>query len=183
MKVTKVEGREEFLKKLGQSNQTMEPLLKRVLNEEALKQMADPTFGMVPGKQVGKGDTWTRDTKLNLGPIGGYKNSYKYTLDSIANGMATIKVDSTLTYEAPTESGEGLPFKIRSAKLASKESGGTITFDVTKGRVAKSELKVKLEGDLDIEISGTNTKVDLKQDQTTTITTSDSPQMASPKKS
>src|SRR5262249_34604677 len=139
-------------------------------------------FGMVPGKPVGKGDTWTRDTKLNLGPIGGYKNVYKYTLESIKDGTANIKVESNLTYEAPTETTEGLPFKIRSAKLASKDSGGMITFDVTKGRVAKSELKVKLEGDLDIEISGTSTKVDLKQDQTTTITTSDAPQMPSAKK-
>ena len=183
MKVTKVDGREEFLKRLGQSNQTMEPLLKKVLNEEALKQMADPTFGMVPGKPVGVGDTWTKDTRLNLGPVGGYKNTYKYTVESIDQGIAKIKVEMSLTYEVPTESGEGLPFRIKAAKLTSKDSGDTITFDTNKGRLDKSEMKIKLEGDLEIEISGQATKVEMKQDQTTTITTSDSPQVGGPKKS
>jgi hypothetical protein len=177
MKVTKVTGRDEFLKKLGQANQSMEPLLKRVLNEEALKQMADPSFGMLPGKPVGKGDTWTRESKLNLGPIGSYKNSFKYTLESIDNGIAKIKVESTLTYEAPTEAGEGLPFKIKSAKLASKEAGGTIMFDTNKGRLDSQEMKIKLEGDLEIEISSTVSKVELKQDQTTSIKSSDQPLM------
>jgi hypothetical protein len=177
MKVTKVEGRDEFLKKLGQANQSMEPLLKKVLNEEALKQMADPSFGILPGKPVGKGDTWSRDAKLSLGPIGSYKNNYKYTVESIDNGIAKIKVESTLTYEPPTEAGEGLPFRIKSAKLASKEATGTITFDTTKGRLDSQEMKVKLEGDLEIEISNQVNKVELKQEQSTSIKTSDQPQM------
>ncbi len=182
MKVTKVDGREEFLKRLGQSNQTMEPLLKKVLNEEALKQMADPTFGMVPGKPVAVGDSWTRESRLNLGPVGGYKNTYKYTVESVDNGIAKIKVEMALVYETPTDAGEGLPFRIKAAKLASKDSGGTITFDTNKGRLEKMEMKVKLEGDLEIEISGAATKVEMKQDQETKTTTSDSPQIGGPKK-
>jgi len=183
MKVTKVEGRDEFLKKLGQSNQMMEPLLKKVLNENALKQMADPTFGMVPGKPVGVGESWTRETKLDLGPIGSYKNTYKYTLESVdPQGVAKIKVEMNLNYEAPVDVGEGLPFRIKSAKLASKDSGGSITFDTNKGRLDKSDLRIKLEGDLEIEISGQTSKVEIKQDQNTTISTSDSPQAPVQKK-
>jgi Family of unknown function (DUF6263) len=177
MKVTKVEGRDEFLRKLGQANQTMEPMLKRVLNEEALKQMADPMVGLLPGKPVGKGDSWTRDSKLNLGPIGSYKNNFKYTLDKIDKDIADITVTSKLTYEPPTESGEGLPFRIKSAKLDSKDSGGKISFDIKKGRLDKQELGVKLEGELVIEIAGAETKVELKQEQKTTVSTSDQPQM------
>lgn len=177
MQVTKVDGRDEFLRKLGQANQTMEPLLKKVLNDEALKQMADPSFGMLPGKPVGKGDTWSRESKLNLGPIGSYKNTFKYTLEKIEGDKAFIKIDSTLTYEPPTETAEGLPFRIKSAKLASKESGGNAVFDIKNGRLDRQELKVKLEGELEIEISGTTPKVELKQEQTTTIITSDQPQI------
>lgn len=177
MQVTKVDGRDEFLRKLGQANQTMEPLLKKVLNDEALKQMADPSFGMLPGKPVGKGDTWARESRLNLGPIGSYKNTFKYTLEKIEGDKAFIKIDSTLTYEPPTETSEGLPFRIKSAKLASKESGGNAVFDIKNGRLDRQEMKVKLEGELEIEISGTTPKVELKQEQTTTITTSDQPQI------
>jgi len=177
-KVTKIEGRDEFLKKLGQASPQVEPLLKAVLNDEAFKEMTDPTMGLTTAKPVNKGESWTRDSKLNLGPIGSYKNTYKYTLEGVDNnGIAKVKVDSTLVYEAPSDASAGLPFRIRSAKLASKEAGGTLTFDTKKGRLDKQEYKVRLEGPLDLDIAGTPTTVELKQEQTTTVTTSDQPLM------
>src|SRR5262245_34320332 len=78
MKVTKVEGRDDFIKRLGTANAQMEPLLKSILSDDALKQMADPTFGFVPGKEVTKGEEWKKTTTLSLGPIGGYENVYTY---------------------------------------------------------------------------------------------------------
>lgn len=177
MKVTKVEGKDEFLKKLGAVNQQMEPVLKQILSDDAMKQMADPTFGIVPGKTVTKGESWTKDSTLSLGPIGSYKNSYKYTLEGVDKDIAKIKVEATLTYEKPTASGDGLPFKIKDAKLKSKPSAGTIDFNLKTGRIEKSSLTVTLDGELDIEVQGTATKVELKQEQTTTITTSDTPQI------
>lgn len=176
-KVTKFEGRDEFLKKLGQANQAMEPMLKKVLNDDALRQMADPLLGLSPGRPVGKGDTWTRESKLNFGPIGSYKNNYKYTLEKIEKGIADIKIENTMVYEAPSESGDGLPFRIKAAKLQSKDAGGSVKFDVVKGRIDSQEVKVTLSGELDIEIASTVTKVELKQDQSTKITTSDQPQL------
>jgi hypothetical protein len=173
MKVTKVDGRNEFIAKLGSANSQMEPLLKKILSDDALKQMADPTFGVVPNGDVAKGQTWTKTSELNLGPIGSYTNTYKYTFEGMEGDLAKIKVETTLNYKIPTEQEQGLPFKIKSATLASKSGGGTIFFNVKKGRVEKSELNLNLEGSLDIEIGGTTTKVDLKQEQKTTSGTSD----------
>jgi hypothetical protein len=174
MKVMKVEGRDEFIKKLGSANSQMEPLLKKILSDDALKQMADPTFGVVPGKEVTKGETWTpKSSELNLGPIGTYTNAYKYTYEGKDGDLQKVKVENTLTYKPPTEGGEGLPFRIKSANLTSKDAGGTIYFNPAKGRLEKSNLSLKLEGSLDIEIGGTTTKVDLKQEQKTAILTSD----------
>src|SRR5207302_3252943 len=51
-KVTKIEGRDNFLKKLTNQNPQMEALLKQILSEEALKEMADPTFAAIPNKDV-----------------------------------------------------------------------------------------------------------------------------------
>ncbi|MFO0809587.1 MAG: DUF6263 family protein [Gemmataceae bacterium] len=175
MKVIKVEGREEFLKKLATANQQMEPLLKKILSEEAVKQMADPTFGMVPAEAVAKGGTWKREGKLNLGPIGSYKNNVTYTLEGTDKDIAKIKVDTSLTYDPPTEGGEGLPFKIKEAKLTSKNPKGSVTFDVKKGRLESSNQELELEGTLDIEIGGIATKVELKQKQETSVKTSDAP--------
>src|SRR5262249_55283278 len=66
MKVTKVEGRKEFIEKLGATNQQMKPLLESILSEDALKQMADPSFAAIPGKEVAKDETWKQTSKLNL---------------------------------------------------------------------------------------------------------------------
>lgn len=177
-KVTKVEGRDEFLKKLTQANQQMEPLLKRILSEEALKQMADPTFGLLPPKAVAKGETWKRESKLSLGPIGGYKSNLTYTFDGLDDknkDLAKIKIATDLTYEPPTEGGDQLPFKIKDAKLTSKNAKGDVTFDVKKGRMEKSNQSLELEGELNIEIGGMTNKVELKQKQETTVSTSDTP--------
>lgn len=179
MKVVRVEGREEFLRKLTSANQQMEPLLKKILSEDAVKQMADPTFGIVPSDPVAKGGTWKREGKLNLGPIGSYKTNETFTLEGTEKEMAKIKVDTNLTYEPPTEGGEGLPFKIKEAKLTSKNPKGSAQFDTVKGRLDSSNKELELEGTLDIEIGGIATKVELKQKQTTTVKTSDT----APKKS
>jgi hypothetical protein len=174
-KVTSIKGRDEFLKKLTGANPQMEALLKQILSEEALKEMADPTFAAIPNKEVKKDTTWEKSSKLNMGPIGTYENTYKYTFDGKKDNKAMIKVDTTLKYVPPadnTPSG-GLPFKIKSAELASKNAGGTITFDAEKGRVEESTMKVEMSGKLNIEIGGQTTAVNLDQTQTTNVKTSD----------
>jgi hypothetical protein len=175
MKVLKIEGREEFVKKLINANQQMEPLLKQILSEDALKEMADPAFAAVPNKPVKKGESWTKDSKLNMGPIGSYDIQYKYTYEGKDSGgkLDKIKVESNLKYQPPTAAAAGvLPFQIVSADLKSKESSGTILFNNEAGRLESSEMNLKLEGKLTIAISGSNTDVDLSQTQKTTVKTS-----------
>lgn len=172
MEVTKIEGRDEFLKKLGQASPMMEPLLKTILGEEALKQMADPAFAAIPEKAVKKGETWTKKSKMNMGPIGTYETEYKYTYEGKDGKLDKIKQDTTLTYAAPgADAGAVLPFKIKSADLKSKDATGTILFDNEKGRVDSTELKMKLDGKLTIDIAGTSTEVELSQEQTTKVKT------------
>ena len=75
----------------------MEPLLKSILTEEALKQMADPTFGVTPPNAVAKGDTWKKESTLNLGPIGSYKGKYTYKYegqDEKNKDLAKISVET-----------------------------------------------------------------------------------------
>lgn len=174
MKVEKIEGRDEFLKKLSAANQQMEPLLKKILSEDAMKKLADPTFGMVPNAAKKVDEKWTRPTKLDLGPLGNYDATYTYTFKGLDKDEAKIAVESSLVYKAPTESGD-LPFKIVAAdiKSAEKQTPGEIIFDTKTGRLVSSKQSVKLEGTLDIEIGGMKTKVDLKQEQTTDIKTQD----------
>jgi hypothetical protein len=174
MKVLKVEGRDDFVNKLVKANPQMKPLLEQILGEDALKQMSETAFGMLPNKPVKKGDTWTKESKLNMGPIGTYITNYKYTYEGKDGKLDKIKVDSNLTYEAPGPAAAGtLPFKITEAKLASKNSSGTIWFDNDKHRIDHSEMKLTLDGTLKIDIGAMSTEVTLTQNQTTTVKTSD----------
>jgi len=178
MKVTKIEGREEFIKKLVTANPQMKPLLEQILSEDALKQMADPVFAAVPGKEVKKGDSWKRESKLSMGPIGTYETTYNYTYDGPEgkdSKLEKITVKTELTYKAPGDNpaGGALPFKIKSADLKATEATGTILFNKEKGRVDKSDMNLKLTGKLSIEISGMTTDVELTQTQKTSVITSD----------
>lgn len=178
LKVDKVEGRKEFLDKLSTANQALQPLLTKILSEDALKQMADPTFGVLPppGKKIG--ESWDATSTLNLGPIGTYTNKYKYTWkeqDAKNKDLEIINVETTLTYTAPTEADPALPFKIKSSTLATKpeKEPGKITFNTKAGRVEKSDVTINLSGTLTIEIGGNSTQVELTQKQTTTVETRD----------
>jgi hypothetical protein len=176
-KVKKIEGKDEFIKKLSTSNPTMDNLLKQILNDDAMKEMADPTFAAVPNKEVTKGDKWTRQSKLDMGPIGSYTNDYTYTYDgpdAKDKNIQLIKVESKLTYTKPaaTAAGAGLPFKITDANLKPTTASGTVKFNTEQGWVVSSDMSLKLTGDLSIEIGGQTTKVELSQDQNTSVATS-----------
>src|SRR6516165_4776140 len=98
----------------------MEPVLKSILGEEALKQMSDPAFASIPPKPVKKGDTWEKKSTLNMGPIGTYESTYKYTYEGKQEKLDKIKVDTTLRYDPPGANQSGsLPFQIKTAKLDS----------------------------------------------------------------
>jgi hypothetical protein len=180
LKITKIEGRDEFVKRLSDANKQMAPLLNQILSEKALIEMAAPTFAVIPQGTVEKGGKpWTKETELDMGPIGKYVNKYTYTYEGEDKDTKLDKIDvkTKLTYTPPTkaEGIGGLPFKITSADLKSKDDGskGTVWFDREKGRVAQSKMELKLEGTLKIEIGGQPTDVTLSQEQTTEVKTDD----------
>lgn len=176
LEVTEVKGREEFVNKLGATNPQMKSLLDNILNDKAIKRMAEPTWGAVPGKAVKKGDSWNKTSVLDLGAIGTYTTKMTYTFDGDEKGKDKISVKADLSYKV-NEPGKDapLPFKIisKDTTLASKEGSGTVIFDQAKGRIESSTLKLKLEGVLMIEVAGMQTKVDLTQNQNSNSTLSD----------
>jgi hypothetical protein len=179
MKITKIGGRQEFIDKLVKTNQQLDTLLKQILSEEALKQMADPTFAAVPTtkelreKGVAKDSKWESTAKLDMGPIGTYTTTYKYTVKDIEKDKtATLDVVTSLTYAAPAKSSAGgLPFQIVKGELTSKEGKGTVVFDLAKGRIQSSTMDLTLYGKLTIEIAGQTTEVTLDQTQKSTLNT------------
>ncbi len=184
MKVTDVKGQEDFINNLSKANPQLKTLLETILSKDALKQMADPIFAVVPDNGTVPGDkTWKRETKLAMGPIGTYDTTYTYKLAGIKDKTATIDVTTALTYKAPTgKDDKGLPFKIVNANLKSDKGSGKVLFNVEKGRVESSEMDLDLNGTLTIDIAGMSTEVELKQTQKSTLKTSDTDPIPSKKK-
>jgi hypothetical protein len=173
-KILKIEGRDEFINKLIKANPQMEALLKQILGDDALKQMAENAFAAVPNTTVQKGQTWERTSKVVMGPIGTYDTTYKFTYEGKEGKFDKIKVDTTLKYTPPGPNSAGsLPFKIKGADLNAKDAKGTILFDPEKHWIDSSESKLTLEGKLSIEINGQPSEVQLTQNQTTKVKTSD----------
>ena len=89
-----------------------------------------------------------------MGPIGKYDNTFTYTYDGkntdgkddAEKKWDKIKVTTKLTYTPPDDKAQtgGLPFKIKSADLTSKDATGTVYYDPDKGRVARSAMNLKL---------------------------------------
>jgi len=174
-KVTKITGHEDFVKKLSDANPQMKPLLERILSEKALQDMAEPLFAALPGGKKTKGNDWTRETSLDMGPIGSYMTKYTYTYDGPDKDKnEKINVKTDLKYKAPDEKNAGnLPFKIKSATLEGKDGSGTILYDPKAGFIKSYNTSQRLVGKIDIEIGQQTTTVDLDQKQSTDITTSD----------
>ncbi len=167
-KVSKIEGHDELIRKLGVTQPQMEPLLKSIMSQGLLTQMVTPVFGFVPQQAVQRGDTWERPHVFDLGPIGSYRSVNQYTYDRKEESRVRIVVQSQLRYEAPKEKA-GLPFQIRSADLKSTTGAGEIVFDTAKGRLVESTLRQALSGTLTIEVGGMETLIELDQHQTTRI--------------
>lgn len=176
-KVEKVEGKDEFIKKLGGNSPQMDNLLKRLMTDDALKQMCDPTFGVVPDQPKGVGESWEKKVPINLGPVGVYDVTWKFTYkgkDEKEKDKDKIEVDTTLTYKPPAADAEGLLFKIKSGELkSSNPEKGVILYDPKAGRVTRATVKLKISGTVTVTISGTDTAVELNQELTTTIESSD----------
>lgn len=169
-KVDKVEGKDAFMAKLAGSNAAMDGLLKKIMTEDALKQMCDPTYGVLPATPKKPNDTWEEKKTLNLGPIGSYEVTYKFKYVGKDKDMDKIEVTTNLVYKAPADAQEGLLFKIKAGDLKSDGSEtGTILYNAKEGRIESATIKIKIRGELTVAIGGTDTKVELTQTQETLI--------------
>jgi hypothetical protein len=175
--VTKVTGLEQLEKKLGNLNPGFQPVLKQILSEDAFKAMAVPVFQMIPAGPVAVGDRWNSETDMNMGALGTYKTVNRYVLGGTVAGLDKINVQTGLSY-VPAPPGAkigGLPFKIISGTMTSKNSGGTILFNNAQGLLHNSAIAINMSGKLSVEIGGNVTQVELAQTQVVTVRTSLAP--------
>jgi len=177
--VEKVDGKDEFLKKLGGANPQMEGILKKILTDESLKEMADPMHGLTTAAEKAVNDTWEKTTPIPLGPVGSYDRTLKFTYkgkEPGADAIYKVEANVSLAYKPPAaDAADGLVFRIKSGDLKPiNPKPGTYRFDATKGFVKDAELTVSLKGTLKVALgNNTETDVELFQVQTTKLETKD----------
>jgi hypothetical protein len=176
-KVTKVEGRDALLAKIGKADPALRPMMEAILSESALKQMADPLFAVLPGKSVKKGERWAEESKLEMGGVGSCATLSSYVFegpDRSDKNLGRIAVTQKLTFTpAGPGAGGALPFKVVGSDFKKAEGSGTIWVNLSKGRLERSKSALRLSGKMTIEIGGMNTDIDIDQKQEVTITTFD----------
>jgi len=162
-----------FIAKLSNNNPQMDALLNKILTDDSMKQMLDPSLGLTPDQPQAIGGTWERKTPLNLGAIGTYDVTYKFKYVGKEGDNDKVEVTTSLTFTPPKET-EGIVFKIKSGTLtATNKSPGVILYNTKAGRIQSAKITVDIGGDLVVTIGGTDTNVRLDQNQTTTIETKD----------
>lgn len=180
-KVEKVDGKEDFIKKLAAGSQQMDVLLKKVMTDDVLREMVDPTAKLYPDAAKKKDETWEKKTTLDLGPIGKYELLYKLKYVGTDKEKDKIEIETVITYTAPKDNPEGLLFRIKEgSKLTSEADGskGFILYDPKTKRIESAEINIKLKGDLIVVIGGTDTRVELTQIQKTVIKTQETSYIA-----
>ena len=177
MVIEKVEGAEQAIDKLKTVNSQMEPVLKAILSDEAVKEMTDPTAGLSAPAGKSPGEKWDKKSTITLGPIGSYERQTTYTYegkDAANKELDRVKIEPKLTYKAPVAGTEGLPFRIKGGTLTTKEvKKGFALFDPKTGQVQDMQLDLVSEGEIDVTVQNADTKLKLYQEQTTELKTAD----------
>ena len=172
-KVTDLQGYDTFLDAASGDDATARKALAAMLPEEVLKTAVEDLFGSVPGRAVKAGETWTRKTRLPMGPIGDFAVAATYKYTGPADGGEKITLAADMTYTAPKGDGAGLPFQITKGELKADQFTGTVHFDAKAGRLRTSEAATKVNGKLTFRAMGTDVEVEIAQDMKLTSKVTD----------
>jgi hypothetical protein len=164
--VTKIEGYDDFVKKLSADNELAGKMIKSFMTEETIKTTASENFAFLPPKPVSKGDNWKRSQAVPLGPLGSLKGETTYTYKGAGKDGEEIAYDQTLEYSPPKEGDDSLPFKITKGDMKAEKASGTMVFDANKGRLVKTDLSMKMKGSMTFDIAGNSTTMTMEMTQT-----------------
>jgi Family of unknown function (DUF6263) len=152
-KVKKVDGVSEFLKQMAGEDETAK-LMKEFLSEDTFTKSLENAFGFIPEKTVKVGDTWNRETKLSMGPLGGFKINNNFTYAGKKDSGDGI--DGKFTMEWSAAKGEGALGGLFKVVKSDMKGDGTATyvFDTAKGRPGTTVTKMKMQGSMTIDVGG-----------------------------
>jgi len=162
-KVTAVEGIDALLAKLPAGTQEA---FKGDLNLASISREWHQRIESLPGKDVKKGDTWTRTETVGLG--GGqtmiFDTQYEYQGTIEKGGKTLDKVSIVFTgVKYTTDPNGASPLKVVTSDLKIESSFGQYLVDREKGLIVDRSTNTRVAGPMTFEINGMQLggKVDL----------------------
>jgi hypothetical protein len=145
------EMRESIVKDMPDGDK-VDQQLESSFNEESFKQNLEQSFNIFPDKDVAVGDSWKKTMNMKSQGMN-IKSENTYTLESIKDGKAHIKVKTGLSTDKTTaENG---------MEITMKGTGdGVYTFEQSTGMVMDGDVKMKM----DMEMSMNGQKMPMKMD-------------------
>lgn len=155
-------GKEQFREHLqqsmdsvleGRSNAQVVQSMEQFYDKEQLQNMVGTMFTMYSNGPVAVGDSWTRDIEQVVNNMK-TKNTTKYTLVSVKDGVAEIECDGKL-------SGAGSPETDEGTKAEAEINGtqkGTLKIQVANGHLVSGDIKM----DMDAKIKTGGMKMPMK---------------------
>lgn len=138
-KLKKVSGFSELVD--TKADAQAKAMMQQMFSEDSIRQMWSMNFGgMVPGKPVKVGDSWTSSMSLGQAPM---KMSIKMTmrLNKVVGSLATIGLSGTGTVDMSGFGGPSMSFKTKSLTVS-----GTSTFDIARGWMKDQNMVMSMSG-------------------------------------
>jgi len=120
--------------------------------QSSIQTSIESLLAYLPGKKVGKGDSWDITLDMNSGGMMYLTNSH-YKLSELKGGVADIAIEST---NDPAETG---PIEMDGTKIINNIRGtskSNMTVDAGSGLLIESRGKFHMEGDISVEVQGNN---------------------------
>ncbi len=143
---------------LDKASEGLSDDLKGELDPERAKKAAQQELKRLPTDPVKPGDTWSRNSDLDLGSgqVMSFTTEYKYVGEVTEVGKKFDKIESKTTAVSFTiDQNSKLPLRVAKSDLKPTESMETMLFDRAAGEWQHVKGKVRIQGDIEFTINGT----------------------------
>ncbi|MGE0607265.1 MAG: DUF6263 family protein [Pirellulales bacterium] len=113
------------------------------LNAAKMKEMMAQMTQPLPKKEIEKGETWQRELKTEMPPLGAMQADYEYTYEGTEEDLERIGVTGDLRITPDEKS----PFKI---EMKDQTLDGYLLFDNVAGRMSKAVIKQKFKMEINV---------------------------------
>lgn len=137
----------------GRSNPQVMQSMEQFYEKDQLQNMVGNMFSMYSNGPVAIGDSWTRNTELEVNKMK-TKSETKYTLLAVKDGIAEIGTDGKLSAAGNPESDEG----VKSQAEIDGTQKGTMKIQVGNGHLVGGDIKM----DMDAKVKAGGIKMPMK---------------------